>query len=116
MATASRQKDFRIQRVVQVLNEDPTRTIPELARSCQISMSRLSHLFKNEIGTNAKNYRINCRLQVAATALASTSTPIKEIAYAAGYCHSSSFVRAFKTRFGLSPACYRRKQLAEQAA
>jgi transcriptional regulator GlxA family with amidase domain len=47
--------------------------------------------------------------------LASTSMSIKEIAYAAGYHHSSSFVRAFKTHFGLSPACYRRRQ-QEQAA
>jgi AraC-like DNA-binding protein len=34
---------------------------------------------------------------------------IKEIAYTAGYRHNSSFARAFKTHFGLSPACYRRK-------
>jgi hypothetical protein len=29
----------------------------------------------------------------------------KEIAYTAGYRHTSSFVRAFKTHFGLSPGC-----------
>ena len=110
----SRQKDFRIQKVVQVLNEDPSRTLPELARSCQMSMSRLSHLFKDEIGTNVKSYRIDCRLQVAAAMLVSTSMAIKEIAYTSGYRHSSSFVRAFKTHFGLSPACYRTK--LQQAA
>ena len=109
-------KDFRIQKVVQVLTENPSLTLPELARCCQMSTSRLSHLFKDEIGSNVKNYRIDCRLQVAATMLALTSMPIKEIAYTAGYCHSSSFVRAFKTHFGLSPACYRRKRLAENAA
>src|SRR5258708_34313279 len=96
MGTGSRQKEFRIQKVVQVLNENPSRTLPELARSCQMSMSRLSHLFKHEIGTNVKNYRIDCRLQIAAAMLALTRMPIKEIAYTAGYCHSSSFVRAFK--------------------
>ena len=110
MVTWSRQRDFRIQRVVQVLNEDPSRTLPELAHSCQMSMSRLSHLFKDEIGINVKNYRIDCRLQVAAAVLALTSTPIKAIAYTAGYRHSSSFVRAFKTHFGVSPASYRTKR------
>jgi AraC family transcriptional regulator of arabinose operon len=109
MGTASRQKDLRIQKVVQVLNQDPSRTLPELAHSCQMSMSRLSHLFKDEIGVNVKNYRIDCRLQVAAAMLALTSMPIKEIAYTAGYRHSSSFVRAFKTHFGLSPVSYRTK-------
>jgi AraC family transcriptional regulator of arabinose operon len=109
MVTWSRQKDFRIQKVVQVLNENPSLTLPDLAHACQMSMSRLSHLFKDEIGTNVKNYRIDCRLQVAAAMLALTSVPIKEIAYTAGYRHSSSFTRAFKTHFRLSPACYRTK-------
>ncbi len=110
MVTRSRQKDFRIQKVVQILNENPSLTLPELAHSCQMSMSRLSHLFKDEIGINVKNYRMDCRLQVAAAMLALTSMPIKEIAYTAGYRHSSSFARAFKTHFGLSPAGYRRSQ------
>jgi transcriptional regulator GlxA family with amidase domain len=111
----SLQQDCRIQKVVQVLNQDPSRTLPELAHSCQISVSRLSHLFKDELGINMKSYRLDCRLQVAAAMLVSTSMPIKEIAYAAGYHHSSSFVRAFKTHFGVSPACYRRRKV-EQAA
>ena len=102
-----KQGDFRIRKVIQVLKEDPSRTLPELADGCQISTSRLSHLFKREIGTNVKIYRLECRLEVAAMLLLSTGTPIKEIAYSAGYHHTSSFVRAFKTRFGFSPACYR---------
>jgi AraC-like DNA-binding protein len=110
MAAASRQRDFRIQEVVQALNEDPSRTLPELAHNCQISMSRLSHLFKDEIGVNVKGYRLDCRLQVAAAMLVSTRMLIKQIAYDAGYRHTSSFVRAFKTRFGLSPASYRQQR------
>lgn len=111
MGTSTREKDFRIQKVVDVLNDNPSCKLPELAESCQISTSRLSHLFKDEIGVNVKSYRRDCRLQVAAAMLALTNMPIKEIAYTSGYCHSSSFVRAFKSHFGLSPACYRRKQL-----
>src|SRR5260221_4184351 len=76
-ATWSRQKDFRIQKVVQSLNENPSLTLPELAHSCQMSMSRLSHLFKDEIGINVKNYRMDCRLQVWAAMLASTAVPSK---------------------------------------
>ncbi len=102
-------KDFRIQKVVQVLNENPSLTVPELAHGCAISISRLSHLFKDELGINVKHYRKDCRLQVAAALLVSTSMPIKEIAYTARYRHSSSFARAFKTHFGMSPARFRRK-------
>jgi len=109
-----RQGDLRIRKVIRDLKEDPSRTLPELAHSCQMSTSRLSHLFKREIGSNLKNYRLDCRLQVASSLL-STGTPIKEIAYSAGYHHTSSFVRAFKSRFGSSPACYRREQITKPA-
>ena len=115
MVTGSRQTDYRIQRVVEVLNQDPSRTLQEIAHSCQISASRLSHLFKVEIGINVKNYRLNCRLQVAAAMLVSTGTPIKQIAYTMGYRHTSSFVRAFKSHFGLSPTCYRRSHIHHAA-
>jgi AraC family transcriptional regulator of arabinose operon len=111
MVTSSLQKDFRIQRVVKVLNQYPFHTLPQLAQNCQISTSRLSHLFKDQIGVNVKNYRLDCRLQAAAEMLVSSGMPIKEVAYTVGYRHSSSFVRAFKTHFGLSPAGYRRRQL-----
>jgi AraC family transcriptional regulator, arabinose operon regulatory protein len=101
------QRDFRIQQVVQVLTQNPSRTLPQLANVCQISTSRLSHLFKDETGISVKDYRLICRLEIAGVALASTSTPIKEIAYKAGYRHTSSFVRAFKTHFGVPPTQYR---------
>lgn len=111
MVRVSHQRDCRIQRVVRFLNNEPFRTLPELAHNCQISTSRLSHLFKEEVGINVKNYRLDCRLQMAAEMLVSSDKPIKEIAYSAGYRHCSSFVRAFKTHFGLSPACYRQNRL-----
>jgi AraC family transcriptional regulator of arabinose operon len=111
MVRVSGQRDFRIQGIVQVLHNDPLRTLPELAHNCQISSSRLSHLFKDEIGINIKHYRLDCRLQMSAEILVSTNRPIKEIACSAGYRHCSSFVRAFRTHFGLSPSCYRKKRL-----
>jgi methylphosphotriester-DNA--protein-cysteine methyltransferase len=54
MVTLSSQRDFRIQRAVHFLNNEPFRTLPELAHNCQISTSRLSHLFKKEVGINIK--------------------------------------------------------------
>ena len=65
------------------LNSDAFRALPELAHNCRISSSRLSHLFKDEIGINVKHYRLDCRLQTAAESLVSTNRPMKEIAYSA---------------------------------
>ena len=110
MVTGSIRKDVRIQRVLRALTEDPSCTLPDLALSCQISPSRLIHLFKLEMGINLKNYRVECRLQLAAAMLVSTRTPIKAIGYTAGYRHTSSFMRAFKTHFGVSPTSYRESQ------
>jgi AraC family transcriptional regulator, arabinose operon regulatory protein len=112
MVTDPCQRDFRIQKVVQLLNQDPSHTLSELAHRNQISASRLSHLFRDEIGTNVKNYRLDRRLQLAAAMLVSTDMPIKGVAYSVGYGHCSSFVRAFKTHFGVSPTSYRRLCLA----
>jgi AraC-like DNA-binding protein len=111
MVARSRERDWRIQKVVDVLDKDPLRTLPELAHDCHISVSRLSHLFKEEIGKNVKHYRHDCRIQLAAVLLLSTEMPIKAIAYSAGYRHCSSFVRAFNSRFGMSPSQYRTKCL-----
>jgi transcriptional regulator GlxA family with amidase domain len=115
MVTGSRQNDVRIQSVVKVLTEDPSRSLPELADSCHISVSRLIHLFRDEIGINVKSYRLGCRLQVAAAMLVSTGIPIKAIACRTGYRHTSSFTRAFKAHFGVSPDCYRRGQRRQAA-
>jgi AraC family transcriptional regulator, arabinose operon regulatory protein len=114
MATP-RRSDTRVKQVVQVLDQDPSCTLMELAHHCRISTSRLSHLFKDEVGMNVKNYRRDRRLQTAAALVQMTDMPIKEIAYMAGYRHPSSFVRAFKSHFGLSPASYRNGKLAQSA-
>jgi AraC-like DNA-binding protein len=39
--------------------------------------------------------------------LATTDMSIKQIAYALGYHHTSSFVRAFELHVGVSPSSYR---------
>ena len=104
------QKDFRIQEAVRLLNENASFTLSELARRCHLSISRLSHLFKAETGFTVKNYRRHCRFRAAARMLETTDLSIKEVAYAVGYHHTSSFVRAFILHSGASPNNYRKRQ------
>ena len=110
------QKDFRIEKAAQLLQKKPSCKLPELAGYCHVSMSRLCHLFKDETGFSVKNYRRNCRFQIAVKMLVSTDMPIKEIAYTLGYHHTSSFVRAFKAQVELSPTRYRERQNATKVA
>jgi len=104
------QKDLRIQKPVRLLNENSCCTLAELARRCHLSISRLSHLFKAETGFTVQNYRRHCRFRAAARMLETTDLSIKEVAYAVGYHHTSSFVRAFILHSGASPNNYRKRQ------
>ena len=49
----------------------------------------------------------NLRSNLAKQYLSSTKYPITEIAYQLGYSSPSSFARAFKHQFGVSPLEYR---------
>ena len=101
------QTDPRIQRALRLLSEDSSRTLADLASNCTLSISRLSHLFKAKTGHTVGNFRRNCRFRAATQMLATTDMSIKQIAYALGYRHTSSFVRAFELHVGVSPSSYR---------
>ena len=105
------QTDSRIAKAVRLLNEDPSRTLADLACDCTLSISRLSHLFRAETGLTLKEFRRNRRLEAAMKMLAATDMPLKQIAYTLGYRHTSSFVRAFESDTGMSPSDYRRSEV-----
>jgi AraC family transcriptional regulator len=107
------QTDSRIAKAVRLLNEDPARTLGDLACGCALSISRLSHLFRAETGLTLKEFRRNRRLEAARKMLATTDMPIKQIAYTLGYRHTSSFVRAFESDAGMSPSAYRRSDVRD---
>jgi AraC family transcriptional regulator len=110
------QTDFRIEKAVRLLNENPSRTLADLASDCTLSISRLSHLFKAKTGHTVGNFRRNCRFQGAMKMLATTDMQVKQIAYALGYHHPSSFVRAFELHAGVSPRDYRKYEIREHGA
>ena len=101
------ENDPRVQRVLQVIHADPSQDIAALAVLVNLSVSRLSHLFKLGKGCRLRSYLMDCRLNLAARVLQSSETPVKEISYNVGYGHPSSFVRAFRAKFGCSPKQYR---------
>jgi AraC-like DNA-binding protein len=91
--------DFRIEKTTRLLHENSSRTVGEVAGACSLSTSRLSHLFKAEVGTTVGKFRRTCRFNKAKRMLAGAPTvPIKEVAYTLGYHHTSSFTRAFDYR------------------
>lgn len=95
--------DQRIESILQAIDADPALDMVALAQSVHLSRSRLSHLFKREMGQSLYSYLADCRLERAAQLLQQTQTPVKEVSYIVGYRHSPSFVRAFRKKFGCAP-------------
>lgn len=100
--------DYRIRKVLQFVEKDPSRTIVDLARLVNLSSSRLGHLFRLQTGVDLHSFVRNSRLQKAAQLLQDTELSIKEIAALTGYQHASSFDRGFEKKFGAPPALYRK--------
>lgn len=101
--------DYRIRKVLQSVQGDPSKTVLELARVVNLSCSRLGHLFRIQVGTNLDSFLRDARLEKAAELLQQTELSIKEIAGRVGYHHSSSFDRGFQNKFGIPPADFRRR-------
>lgn len=79
----------------------------ELARACNISASRLRHLFKAEMGMSPTQYVGNLRMREAERLLATTLLVIKEVAWRVGIPNTGVFSRKFKRAHGVPPKCYR---------
>ena len=102
--------DYRMKEVLRCIESEPSRTVQDLAVLVNLSCSRLSHLFKTQTGVSLNRFLSDVRLQKAAELLEATEIQIKEVSYLVGYQQPSSFDRAFRNKFALSPADYRLRQ------
>lgn len=82
-------------------------SLSEFAQSVNLSVWRLCHLFKSDIGMPPMRYLRVLRMERAKDLLESSFLSVKEIGFRVGLTDESHFVRDFKATYGLSPACYR---------
>ena len=82
-------------------------TLSTLASEFHVSVSHLSHTFKEITGGSVMEYLFACRLLAAKKYLATTEMPIGEIVTACGFSDDSNFSRSFKQRTGLTPSEFR---------
>lgn len=101
--------DQRVQIVTSLIEDDLCREVSlvELARHVNLSPSRLSHLFKLEIGVSPTQYIKQLRMQRAKELLETTFLSVKEIMGRVGSNHQSHFARDFKRIYGVSPTKYK---------
>jgi len=86
-------------------------SLESIAAELYISSYYLSRLFLKIEHTNFKDYVIYYRLDKAKALLRGTNFTIEKIGLQCGYREASSFSRAFKKQFSLSPNAYRRQCL-----
>jgi AraC-like DNA-binding protein len=83
-------------------------SVEELAREAGLSRSGLAERFTRMIGVAPMHYLADWRLLVAGQKLRDSSEPLVRIAVQAGYESEAAFSRAFKRKFGVAPATWRR--------
>jgi AraC-like DNA-binding protein len=101
--------DKRVEKIIQMMREDVRGelSLSEFAHSVNLSVWRLCHIFKSDVGMPPIRYLRLLRMERAKDLLESSFLSVKEIAYQVGLNDESHFVRDFKSTYGFSPALYR---------
>ena len=109
-ATATEAKALlRVGEVISRLERDSARPwrLDELCQIAHMSKSALMVAFRDATGHTPVNFLIRLRLRRAMELLASTSRPITQIAFDAGFSDSNYFARKFHHIVGMRPSAYR---------
>ncbi len=101
--------DKRVEKIIQMMRADVSGelSLNEFAQSVNLSVWRLCHIFKSDVGMPPIRYLRLLRMERAKDLLESSFLSVKEIAYQVGLNDESHFVRDFKSTYGFSPALYR---------
>ncbi|WP_101948808.1 helix-turn-helix transcriptional regulator [Mycobacterium sp. 3519A] len=100
---APRRMDPRIAKAAARIRAEPTAAISveDLAAEAELSESRFLHLFRDELGTSVRRYRLWVRLTHAGAAIAAGDN-LTAAAMKAGFASPSHLADRFKSTFGLS--------------
>lgn len=101
--------DKRVEKIIEMMRGDVRGelSLAEFAQSVNLSVWRLCHIFKSDVGMPPIKYLRLLRMERARVLLESSFLSVKEIAFQVGLNDESHFVRDFKSTYGYSPAVYR---------
>ena len=102
-------RDHYIGKALMAIHKAPENnwTVASLAKKVGMSRSGFSARFTQLVGTSAKRYLTQLRMQLARSQLQQTSDSIALLADRLGYQSEAAFSRAFKREFGESPGSVR---------
>ncbi len=88
-------------------NYDQQLSLAAVAKSVHLSVSRMAHLFKEQMGITVVDYLTSVRIDRAKYLLLATEKTCTEVCYQTGYNNQSYFTRTFKEIVGLTPRQFR---------
>jgi two-component system response regulator YesN len=88
-------------------NYDKAVTLAEIAKASHLSVSRLAHIFKEQMGITLIDYLTSVRIERAKQLLLATEQNCTEICFQVGYNNQSYFTRTFKELVGMTPRQFR---------
>jgi len=88
-------------------NYDKPVTLADIARASHLSVSRLAHVFKEQMGITLIDYLTSVRIERAKELLLATEQSCTEICFQVGYNNQSYFTRTFKRLVGMTPLQFR---------
>jgi transcriptional regulator GlxA family with amidase domain len=77
--------------------------LSSIASRLLVSMGQLERSFKAEFGLRPAEYYRRMKMERARDLLVHSKMPVREVGLACGYASFSSFVRAYRSVFGLTP-------------
>lgn len=104
--------DTRIQQVIDTIGNSQLEqiTIKQLSESVFLSESRLSHLFKTEMGISLTSYLLHEKLK-RAFILIFTGVKLTDAAIEAGFHSSSHFTRSVRDKLGMTPSAIKKDSI-----
>jgi two-component system response regulator YesN len=84
-------------------------TLAEVAKASHLSVSRLAHIFKEQMGITIIDYLTSVRIERAKQLLLATEQNCTEICFEVGYNNQSYFTRTFKGLVGMTPRQFKTK-------
>jgi len=82
-------------------------TLADIAKASHLSVSRLAHVFKEQMGITIIDYLTSVRIERAKQLLLATNQSCTEICFEVGYNNQSYFTRTFKNFVGMTPRQFR---------
>lgn len=108
----AKRADPRIERVVEMLEDNPNYPLTELAATIGLSYDRMSHLFAEVVGLPVRSFLLWLKIR-AASALLGSGMTLTEIALAAGFTDSAHLCNTWQQAWGTSPSYFLNNEYVE---